>query len=137
MSILTVIPETQLSTFASSSSVYPSPSSPSSTQAAAPLRPEPNTQQLFMPEIDVGNDRGSGRESDTDLSDFESESSCSELAVRSHLRVQNRLNPPSLGQGPPYPTTISHQPGLGQLSMPFRTMLLGPTVSSSKISISV
>jgi len=106
MSFPTVIPETQLSTFASRSSLYTSPSSPSSTQAAAPISPEPNTQKLSMPEIDVGNDPGSGSESDSDLSDFESESSCSELAAGS--RAQSTESPESesstSGAGP----TISY-----------------------------
>jgi len=104
MSFLTVIPETQLSTFALSSSLYPSPSSPSSTQAAAPLSPEPNTQQLSMPTIDVGNDPGSGSESDTDLSYFESESSCSELAVGSHTQSTEAPESRTSGAGP----TISY-----------------------------
>jgi len=46
-----------------------------------------------MPEIHVGNDPGSGSASDTDLSDFESESSCSQLAVGS--RAQSTEPPES------------------------------------------
>jgi len=84
MSYFTVIPETQLSTFPSSSSLCPGPSSLSSPQGAVGESPEPNTQQPSMLEMDGGNDQGSGSESD--LSDLESESSCSELAVSSRTQ---------------------------------------------------
>ena len=111
MTFLTLIPEIQLSTFACSFSLCPSSSSPFSTQVAVPTSQEPNTAQPSNHEMHDGNNLDSGSESD--LSDFESESSCSELEASSRAHSIEPRESPEAGGGPAIsyyhlPSTYTH-----------------------------